>query len=89
VPAFAAEEQPGPVERLDPPASARLGEVRAPTLVIVPGFDQPDILGTCDMLAAGIPGARRSVMRGVAHLAPMERLEEFTQLVLDFLAKAR
>lgn len=89
VSAFAAVEQPGPVERLDPPASARLDEVRAPTLVVVPDFDQPDILGTCDLLAAGIPAARRAVMQGVAHLAPMERPEEFTRLVLEFLAEAR
>jgi pimeloyl-ACP methyl ester carboxylesterase len=29
------------------------------------------------------------VMEGVAHFAPMERPEEFTRLVLDFLAESR
>lgn len=89
IPAYAADEKPGPVERLDPPASTRLDEVRAPTLVIVPELDLSDILGVCDMLAAGIPGARKVTMAGVAHFAPMESPGEFTRLVLDFLADAR
>jgi 3-oxoadipate enol-lactonase len=89
VPAYTAAEQPGPSEQLDPPAIARLDEVRAPTLVVVPELDQPDIIGICDLLAAGIPGARKAVMPGVAHFAPMERPEEFTRLVLDFLAENR
>jgi 3-oxoadipate enol-lactonase len=89
VPAYAAEEQPGPVEQLDPPIRERLGEVRAPTLVVVPELDLPDILGICDLLAAEIPAARKVVMRGVAHFAPFERPEEFTRLLVDFLAGAR
>jgi 3-oxoadipate enol-lactonase len=88
IPAYAADDEPGPPERLDPPVSARLGEVRVPTLVVVPELDQPDILGICDLLATGIPGARKAVMPGVAHLAPMERPEEFARLVLDFLAES-
>jgi pimeloyl-ACP methyl ester carboxylesterase len=84
-----AMEKAGPGEQLDPPASARLAEVRAPTLVVVPELDQLDILGICDLLTKGIPGARKIVMRGVAHMAPMERPAEFSQLVLEFLAGAR
>jgi 3-oxoadipate enol-lactonase len=89
IPAYTAEQQPGPSEQLDPPTIGRLGEVRTPTLVVVPDLDVPDILGICELLASGIPGARKVVMEGVAHFAPMERPEEFTRLVLDFLAKAR
>jgi 3-oxoadipate enol-lactonase len=89
IPAYAAPEPPGPVEWLDPPASARLEEVRAPSLVVAPELDHPDILGICDLLAAGIPGARKVSMPGVAHFAPMERPDEFSRLVLDFLADAR
>ena len=89
IPAYAADDEPGPIERLDPPASKRLGEVRVPTLVVAPELDLPDILGICDLLAAGIPGARKVVMDGVAHFAPMESPDEFTRLVLDFLAEPR
>jgi pimeloyl-ACP methyl ester carboxylesterase len=85
IPAYAATEQPGPVVRLDPPAAERLEEVRAPTLVIVPELDHQDIIDVCELLAAGIPGARKVVMPGVAHMAPIERPEEFTRLLLDFL----
>jgi pimeloyl-ACP methyl ester carboxylesterase len=89
IPAYADPHQPGPLERLDPPASARLGEVAVPTLVVVPELDQPDILGICDLLADGIPGARKVVMEGVAHFAPMERPAEFNRLLLDHLDGAR
>lgn len=89
VPAYKAEVEPGPGEQLDPPALTRLDEVRAPTLVVVPELDLPDILGICDFLVASIPRARKAVMHGVAHLAPMERPDEFNRLVLDFLADVR
>ena len=85
IPAFEAEVPPGPREQLDPPARERLGEVRAPTLLVVPELDLADIHGICELLAAGIPGARKVVMSGVAHFAPMEKAEEFTRLVLDHL----
>lgn len=89
VPAFAADVPPGPVEKLDPPAGARLGEVRAPTLVVVPNADQPDILAICERLSAGIPGARTVVFEDAAHMLPMERPHEFDRAVLDFLAEAQ
>lgn len=89
MPAYAAPEQPGPVERLDPPAAERLGEVGAPTLVVVPELDHEDIIEVCELLAAGIPSARKIVFPGVAHLLPMERPAEFTRVLLDFLDEVR
>jgi 3-oxoadipate enol-lactonase len=75
------EEQP-----LEPPAVGRLGEVRAPTLIIVGDEDQPDILAVAGLLEAGIAGARKIVMRGTAHLPNMEQPEVFNRIVGDFLA---
>jgi 3-oxoadipate enol-lactonase len=69
----------------DPPASERLGEVRSPTLVAVGELDQPDMVAIAEKLAAGIPGARHTVLPGVAHLPPMEKPAEFAQLVRDFI----
>jgi len=83
--AYGGDEEPGPPERLDPPAGTRLAEIAVPTLVVVPELDLPDILGICDLLADGIPGARKVVMEGVAHFAPIEKPDEFTQLLVDFL----
>ncbi len=70
---------------LDPPEIARLGEIRAPTLVIVGDEDLADIQRIADHLAANIPGARKAVMHGTAHVPNMEKPEEFNRLVLDFL----
>jgi 3-oxoadipate enol-lactonase len=85
IPAYAQEPRPGPEERLDPPASARLGEIQAPTLVAVGDLDQPDMLRVADRLAAEIPGARKAVISGTAHCPSMEKPEEFNRLVVDFL----
>jgi 3-oxoadipate enol-lactonase len=72
----------------DPPAAGRLGEVAAPTLVVVGEHDRPDIHAMADALAGGIPRAERILLGGTAHLPNMERPEEFNRVVLEFLAKA-
>ena len=72
-------------EHLEPPTSERLGEVRAPTLVMVGELDQPDMRAIAERLAAGIPGAQFALLDGVAHLPPMERAAEFTARVRAFL----
>lgn len=64
---------------------ARLGEIAAPTLVLVGELDQPDFGAIARMLAAEIPGARFKELTGVAHLPPMEDPATFTRVVLDFL----
>jgi pimeloyl-ACP methyl ester carboxylesterase len=76
----------GQEQKTEPPAAARLGEVRAPTLVIIGDLDAPISLSSGEALAAGIPGARRVVIEGTAHLPNMEKPELFNQVVLDFLS---
>jgi 3-oxoadipate enol-lactonase len=78
----------GPDEPLDPPASARLGEIGFPVLIVVGDLDQPDILRVADRLAAGIPAARREVIPSTAHMPSLERPGEFNRLVLGFLQAA-
>jgi 3-oxoadipate enol-lactonase len=73
--------------RLDPPASARLGDVNAPALVLTGDDDVADIHRIADRLAAGIPGAERATIAGAAHLPSLDRPEEFDRIVLDFLAR--
>jgi 3-oxoadipate enol-lactonase len=72
-------------ELLVPDLRARLGEVRAPTLVVVGEVDQPDIHGIAERLHAEIPNARKAVIRAAAHIPNLERPEEFEQLVTGFL----
>jgi pimeloyl-ACP methyl ester carboxylesterase len=69
----------------EPPSADRLGEVAAPTLVAVGELDQPDMVAIAKKLAAEIPGARHELLRGVAHLPPMEQPDAFVRLILSFL----
>jgi pimeloyl-ACP methyl ester carboxylesterase len=70
---------------LDPPASERLRDIAAPTLVVVGEEDVEDIKEIANVLAAGIPSGRKVTMPGSAHLPPLERPEEFNRILLDFL----
>ncbi|WP_299443688.1 alpha/beta fold hydrolase [uncultured Phycicoccus sp.] len=80
--------EPEEVE-LDPPALDRLGEVRAPTLVVVGRHDLDTSRDAADRVARGIPGARRVDWPDVAHLPSMEQPARFTDLLLDWLAEHR
>ena len=75
----------GPGERPDPPASDRLGDVRAPTLVVVGGADVADMHGIADLLVSAIPHARKEVVPDAAHMLPLERPDALNRLLLDFL----
>jgi 3-oxoadipate enol-lactonase len=82
-------EGPGKPVVLEPPAAGRLAEISVPTLVIVGDQDLPGVLEAADALAAGIPGARKVVIRDAAHMVSMEKPEEFNRVVLDFLGALR
>jgi 3-oxoadipate enol-lactonase len=71
--------------RLDPPASQRLAEVSAPTLIVTGDEDVQDIHEIADGLMAEIPEARRATIAEAAHLPNLERPEEFNRIVLGFL----
>ncbi len=70
---------------LTPSRRERLGDVAAPTLVLVGALDQRDFRRIARYLAAEIPGARFEELPGVAHLPPLERPEAFARTVLSFL----
>lgn len=63
---------------------AELGAIRAPTLVMAGRADASVPPGDSRALAAGVAGAR-FVELDAQHLSNIERAEEFTQAVLDFL----
>jgi pimeloyl-ACP methyl ester carboxylesterase len=77
------------LESLDPEWQTRLGEIRVPTLILVGELDRPEMHEIADRLEAGIPGARRALIEGTAHVPSMERPQEFDDLVLGFLAEAQ
>src|ERR1700704_2471219 len=51
-----------PRVELDPPAAERLGEINAPTLVVVGDHDLPEVHETAEVLMSHIRGARKAVI---------------------------
>lgn len=66
----------------------RLGDVTAPTMVVVGEQDLLTPPWVAREVADGIPGARFEVITGAgsSHVVPLERPDDFNQLVIDFLA---
>jgi 3-oxoadipate enol-lactonase len=64
----------------------RLGAIRCPTLVVVGEDDPGTPPAMAREIADRIPGARLEVLPGARHAAVVERAEEFTRLLLEFLA---
>jgi pimeloyl-ACP methyl ester carboxylesterase len=75
-----------PRQPLDPPAAERLGEISAPTLVIIGDEDLEPVRETADLLVSSIASARKAVIHDAAHLPNLEHPEEFNRIVMDFLA---
>ena len=67
------------------PASQRLTEVRVPTLVIAGERDAEQARANYDNWAKGIPGAKKVVVPGAAHLVNIDKPQEFVRIVVDFL----
>jgi pimeloyl-ACP methyl ester carboxylesterase len=63
----------------------RVGEISAPTLVVVGEEDQPDMHAIADRLVRELPAARRATIAHTAHVPSLERPREFDELVLPFL----
>jgi pimeloyl-ACP methyl ester carboxylesterase len=74
-----------PLNPLDPPAAGRLAEIKEPTLVVAGALDDPEILRAAEVMAAAIPGAKKLIIPGCAHLPSMEKPAEFNRAVVDFL----
>jgi pimeloyl-ACP methyl ester carboxylesterase len=71
---------------LEPAAINRLGEIKLPTLVTVGDLDTTGTLTMADILEQNIHGARKVIFSGTAHMIPMEKPDQFNQVVLSFLS---
>jgi 3-oxoadipate enol-lactonase len=85
---YMAEQEADQVQRLDPPAVGRLGEVTVPTLVVWGKLDTSETNAASAKMAAEIPGAQSKVYPDVAHMVSLEKPAEFNALLAEFLAKA-
>jgi 3-oxoadipate enol-lactonase len=70
---------------LVPDIADRLGEVQAPTLVLVGEEDIEDMHALAETLATGIPRAQLVTISGAAHMPNLEQPTVFDELVLAFL----
>jgi pimeloyl-ACP methyl ester carboxylesterase len=77
--------EPDPPPEPAPHAAVRLADVRVPTLVVVGDQDVEDFLAMADAAATGIPGARKVVIEGAAHVVALEKPREFNEALLAFL----
>jgi pimeloyl-ACP methyl ester carboxylesterase len=74
-----------PLDPLDPPALGRLGELRAPTLVVSGDLDYSENRRASALLAERIRGAVLRPMAGCAHVPPMEEPEAFAEILSGFI----
>jgi pimeloyl-ACP methyl ester carboxylesterase len=74
-----------PHRALDPPAIDRLGDVAAPTLIMVGESDQPDFHGMAELAAKEIPGAEMVVVPDAGHMSPMDAPDAFNGALVEFL----
>jgi pimeloyl-ACP methyl ester carboxylesterase len=72
---------------LNPPAIQRLDTIQVPTLIMAGALDDAEILRAANVMEDKIKGAQKHILAHSAHLPNMEEAEEFTQVVLEFLAQ--
>jgi 3-oxoadipate enol-lactonase len=75
-----------PHRKNTPPAIERLGEITAPTFVVLGERDVPDFHVIADTIADRVADAEKIILPGVGHMANIEAPETFNTEVLDFLA---
>ena len=63
-----------------------IGHVRCPALVIVGDLDRMTPPTSALALKNELPDGRLVVLKGAGHMAPMERHEQFNELIRGFLA---
>jgi pimeloyl-ACP methyl ester carboxylesterase len=72
--------------RLEPPANARLGDLRCPVLAVAGMLDFSEVVQTAQHLEAKAPQARALIWPGVAHMIGMEEPRRLASAISDFLA---
>src|SRR6187397_2985436 len=72
---------------IDNPAAARLGDIAAPTLVLLADHDPPWHGRICQVLVERIPNARLVQIPETDHVINLRRPAEFNRAVLEFLGE--
>jgi 3-oxoadipate enol-lactonase len=74
---------------LEPPAAHRLGEIDLPTLVLIAEHDPPYMRRLGDLIARGIPDARKLTIESADHVVNVRQPTLFDDAVLAFLDEVR
>jgi 3-oxoadipate enol-lactonase len=74
-----------PLFQQDPPAIDKLSTIKSPVLIIHGDKDLPIITEECIYLEKTIPGAKRVVLKDVAHMFNIEKPGELNKLIREFL----
>jgi len=67
------------------PSNTRLGEIHAPTSIVVGEFDIPDVHAHAGAIEAGIPGAERDIIMNAGHLVQLEQPEVLMEKLAPFV----
>ena len=78
-------EKPKPTEAPKKQAIDRLGEIQAPTLVILGEFERAGMQCAAEALTYGIPNAEKAVISGAGHMVNMDEPKAFNAVLLGFL----
>jgi len=71
-------------QSLSPPASKRLSEVKAPTLILTGEADIADVHAHCGAINAGIRESAMEIIKDAGHLIQLEKAGEVAKRVEDF-----
>ncbi|HSE42726.1 MAG TPA: alpha/beta hydrolase [Acidobacteriota bacterium] len=74
-----------PIEKMDPPAVKRLGEIKVPTLIILGEKDTKLVNEIGNLAASGIQGARKEIIPNADHLPQMVDPKKFNEILSKFL----
>jgi pimeloyl-ACP methyl ester carboxylesterase len=72
---------------LSPPASKRLSEVRAPTMILVGEADIADVHAHCAAINAGIRESTQEIIKDAGHLIQLEKPGEIAKRIEDFVQR--
>jgi pimeloyl-ACP methyl ester carboxylesterase len=70
--------------KLSKPASERLSEIKAPTVILVGEADISDVHAHSEAINAGIHGCKRVMVKGAGHLVQLEKPGELMKRLKDF-----
>lgn len=72
-------------QEIEPPAALRLAQIDVPTLVLIPEHDPPFMRRVGDLIARGVPDARKVIVEDADHVVNLRQPDAFDAEVIPFL----